>query len=99
MTFDFWLIVTDVGTVSVRKNRPSLADGEVGIPMMLNVPAAWFSRTTPRAHITLPEPQLSVVAVEVGEVQRPMPEFDATVSVACVLEQLCGRGRAAGRTR
>lgn len=69
MIFNFWLVVTDVGSASVRKNRPSLAEGEVGIPVTLNVPDAWFSRQTPVAQITLPEPQRPGIAVEVGEVQ------------------------------
>jgi len=56
MVFKFWLVVNDVGGAYIRKNRPSLAEGEVGIPMTINVPDAWFSRVTGIADITMGQP-------------------------------------------
>jgi hypothetical protein len=69
MIFKFWLIVNNDGGAYTRKNRPSLAEGEVAIPMTLNVPDAWFSRQTTVMSISIPEPQFPDIGIEAGEVQ------------------------------
>ena len=67
MVFHFWLVLTDVGGAYIRKNRPSLAEGEVGVPMTVNIPGAWFHRVTPVTTITIAEPAEPALDVTAGE--------------------------------
>lgn len=69
MIFRFWLVVNDVGGAYTRKNRPSLAEGEVGIPMTVNVPDAWFSRQTGVMTVTIPDPTFPPLDIETGAVE------------------------------
>lgn len=73
MVFKFWLVVNDVGGAYIRKNRPSLAEGEVGIPMTINVPDAWFSRVTGMADITIMAPVMSGPYVAADKPQMGAP--------------------------
>lgn len=71
MIFKFWIIVNDCGGVSTRKNRPSFAEGEVGIPMTVRVPGAWFSRQTNVMDIAIPEPANPPLEMETGDIESP----------------------------
>lgn len=72
MKLHFYLVVTEHGAISTRKNRPDTRIGEIVIPMRLNVPDTVFRPKllnpieieVPEAHVIQPTVETVEEAIE-----------------------------------
>jgi hypothetical protein len=70
MKFKCYLIFNEGGAVRATKRVPSLAAGELAIPLVVSVPAEAFYRLAPAVELTVFESAVLRPAVSV-EVEEP----------------------------
>ena len=80
MKLDIWLIVSIDEAVSVRKRTPrlgALREGEVAIPVTLDIADSWFDVRANVVDLVVPGRELDDVTGKTGEPTQPewqMPE-------------------------
>ena len=65
MRLDFYLIVSESGSIEVRKGRPRLRRDQLAVQLKVVLPDSAFQAWMPVAQIVVPEPALITPEVSV----------------------------------
>ena len=65
MRLDFYLIVSESGSIEARKGRPRLRRDQLAVQLKVVLPDSAFQTWMPVAQIVVPEPALIVPEVSV----------------------------------